>query len=252
MADGTGFEMSGRNDVFWQDTRVADSYSLSRPAIPMVEEQLDAMVRVIRAVACPTASVLDLGAGDGEVAAVVASHFPVDRIVLVDFSSAMSQGTRARFTGWSGEIDVIEADLIDPVWQTRLPEAVAPFDLVVSRYAIHHLPDVRKQALYTEVFDLLRPGGLFFNIEHVKSVADVYSHIFDELIIEGIHAASPGSDLESVAVDYHARWDGESNILALADAQCGWLRDTGFVDVDVVMKVFELAVIVGRRPGPNL
>ena len=46
------------------------------------------------------------------------------------------------------------AQLTDP-----LPEG--PFDLVVSRLAIHHLEDRDKAALFARVAGVLRPGGRF-------------------------------------------------------------------------------------------
>jgi hypothetical protein len=37
--------------------------------------------------------------------------------------------------------------------------------------------------------------------------------------------------------------------LALVDVQCGWLREIGFQDVDCFFKVFELALLGGRKPA---
>jgi SAM-dependent methyltransferase len=165
------------------------------------------------------------------------------------YSPPMLRRAVKRFQGGPHLVDVIEADLTNSAWLDELPDDLATHDLTVSRYAIHHLTDDRKRALYSELFDRLSPGGLFFNIEHVSSESPVYSVIFDDLIIGGMVATSAtGQTLAEATAAYHGRYDAESNILAPADAQCDWLRDTGFVDVDVVMKVFELAVIVARRP----
>ena len=241
----------GRQDVFWREDGTVSNYlDTTRQAIPLAAEQIDAVLRVISAFGRPTRTLLDVGAGDGVAAAAVAQRFAVDRITLVDFSLPMLKRAVNRFEGGPHLVDLIDADLHETAWLDELPNDIPAYDLVVSRYAIHHLPEARKQQLYAEIFERTAPGGLFFNIEHVSSVSPVYSGIFDDLIIEGMVATSePGQDLAQATAAYHARWDAEANILAPADVQCGWLRDTGFVDVDVVMKVFELAVIVARRPG---
>lgn len=240
----------GRKDVIWREDSAVKKYlTTSRQAIPLAAEQLDAMLRVLAAFGCPTRTVLDLGAGDGAAAVAVAERFPVDRITLVDFSEPMLQRAVDRFAESGHRVDVIDADLLDPTWRRRLPGEVAAYDVVVSRYAIHHLPDARKLELYGEIYGLVAPGGMFFNIEHVSSVSPVYQEIFEGLIIEGMIATSDGTlDIEQATAAYRARQDADTNILAPAEEQCRWLRDIGFVDVDVIMKVFELAVIAARRP----
>ena len=250
MSDSTVTATDVRRDVIWQDTATVSNYlDTTRQAIPLAAEQIDAMLRVLAAFNAPTWTVLDVGSGDGTAAATIAQRFPVERITLVDFSRPMLQRAISRFDGGSLLVDLTLADLRDPGWREELPEDVPVYDVVVSRYAIHHLPHERKRKLYGEIHDRLTPGGLFFNIEHVSSVSPVYSGIFDDLIIEGMVATSDsGEDLTQATAAFHARQDAETNILAPAEEQCGWLRDSGFVDVDVVMKVFELAVIVGRRP----
>jgi SAM-dependent methyltransferase len=244
-------DQPGDGGAIWQQHGAVSNYlNTSRQAIPLANEQLDAMLRVIAAFGIPTRTVLDIGAGDGAAAEAVATRFPVERVTLVDFSPPMLARANDRFTGWHGALDIVDADLGDPRWLDNLPGDVPAYDLVVSRYAIHHLPHERKRSLYAEVFNRLAPGGLFVNIEHVSSVSPVFTGIFESLIIEGMVATSDASlDIEAATAAFHARQDAQTNILAPAEDQCDWLRETGFVDVDVVMKVFELAVIVARRPS---
>jgi hypothetical protein len=83
----------------------------------------------------------------------------------------------------------------------------------------------------------------------VSSASPVNTGIFDELIIEGKMATlATGKCLPGATAAFEARQDALTVILAPAWVQWGWLRDTGFVDVDVLMKSFEIAVIVARRP----
>ena len=103
--------------------------------------------------ASPT-RVLDLGCGDGRLTAVVLEARPsVEEVVAVDRSAPMLDLARARFAG-DDRVAVRAGDM---------EESIAPlgrFDLVVSGFAIHHLEDPRKRALFAEVADALNPRGV--------------------------------------------------------------------------------------------
>lgn len=242
-------ETGSRHDVVWQQEDVARSYFSSRRGIPLADVQIDAMRRVIEEHQLEVRTLLDLGAGDGAAAAAVHGWQATERMVLVDFSHPMLDEARLRFAGESAEIDYVEGDLLFSDWVPGV-FARGPFDAVVSRYAIHHLPHRRKRELYGEILELLAPGGLFINIEHVKSAAPVYQQAFDRLLIEGIAATSNDSrSFQETADAYRNRQDKDTNILAPVEDQCAWLRELGYVDVDCVFKLFELAVFVGKRPN---
>ena len=121
-----------------------------------------------------------------------------------------------------------------------------PFDLIVSGYAVHHLPTARKRSLYREVYDLLRPGGLFVNVEHVASASPRGEALFDELYIDAV-AAKTGRPRPQVEAEYHGRPDKADNILAPVEEQIGWLRQAGFQHADCYFKWLELAVFAGVK-----
>ena len=163
----------------------------------------------------------------------------------------MIDEARDQLASRGGNCHFVVADLADPAWLSSAA-ADGPFDLVVSGYAIHHLTDERKRRLYGEVFDLLKPGGLFVNTEHVKSATIWGEHIFDELMIDSLFAyhSERGSEKtrDEIAEEFVHRPDKAANILAPVEDQCEWLRSCGFVDVDCNFKLFELAIFGGRRP----
>jgi tRNA (cmo5U34)-methyltransferase len=170
----------------------------------------------------PTAGrVLDLGTGDGRLLARLREHCVFAEGVAVDFSPTMLAAARERFGG-DPSVTVVEHDLDRP-----LPATLGSFDVVVSSFAIHHVDDARKRALYGEVFDRLQPGGLFANLEHVSSPTDRLHERFYSMIEAG---------------------EDPSNKLAPVDVQLGWLRDAGFDDVDCYWKWRELALLAGVKP----
>ena len=167
------------------------------------------------------ARALDLGCGDGEVMGRVVEAFPSVEGIACDFSEEMLARARARFDDTN--VTVVEHNLDE-----ALPADWGIFDVVVSAFAIHHVADARKRVLYGEVFDHLRPGGVFLNLEHVDSPTPE------------LHA----SFLEAAHIDR----DDPSNKLALVETQLSWLRDLGFEHVDSHWKWREMALLAGVRP----
>jgi tRNA (cmo5U34)-methyltransferase len=242
--------ISGRNDLIWRRASVASGYHASRKGIPFADAHFAIMHRLLAAAGITVRNLLDLGAGDGIATAMVAERQPVERAVLMDFSEPMMDAARERFSlsGSGPAVSFVTGDFRETDWHEQVA-ASGPFDAIVSRFAIHHVPDEDKRALYGAVLEWLVPGGTFVNIEHVSSASELYAMAHDRLMIDGIIAAQESdADAENVAATYRARQDAGANILAPVGEQMTWLTEAGFVDVDCAFKAFELAVFAGRRP----
>jgi len=169
--------------------------------------------------------ILDLGAGDGRLLALLRIDRPEAFGVATDLSPTMLDAARARFAG-DASVQVVEHDLDAPL--SVLGEA-GSFDAVVSCFAIHHCSHARKRALYAEVFALLEPGGVFYNLEHVSSpTPELHAAFF----------AALGMTLAD---------EDRSNQLLDVETQVGWLREIGFAQVDCFWKWRELAVFGGVK-----
>jgi len=168
--------------------------------------------------------ILDLGTGDGRLLALLR----IDRRgmlgVGLDFSELMLEAARKRFAD-DERIELVKHDLAE-----FLP-ALGRFDAVVSSFAIHHLEHERKRSLYREIFDLLEPGGVFANFEHVASATHRLHLAFFEAIGEPLEHEDPSDHLLDV------------------ESQLGWLRVLGFDDVDCYWKWLEMALLVGVKPA---
>ena len=242
-----------RQDEVWKGAALVDTFLDGvRGGIPFAAEQIDVMLRVVAARGAPVRRVADLGCGDGVLTRSLLAAYPAAVATLVDFSEPMLTAARARLADRVPAPRFVAADLARSVWVETVADG-APFDVVVSGYAIHHLPDARKRNLYGEIFALLAPGGMFVNVEHVASRSGWIEAISDAAMIDSLHAfhttRGAGKSREQIADEYVHRPDKAANILALVEAQCDWLRALGFVDVDCFFKVFELAVFGGRRPA---
>lgn len=241
--------MSDRIDSMWQDDSAAASYLDDiRQGIPFADDQIAVMLYIIEKAGLEVGRFLDLGSGDGALAVAVLKRFPEAEAVLVDFSAMMLGRARERL---DGRHEFIEADLGDPGWASAIkpPPAV---DLVVSRLAIHHQPDERKREIYREIFNLLKPGGFFFNLERVSPASPWLAEVFNDYFVDNLRGlvdpGIPAADWQRIESDYRDRVSRESNILSPVEDQCRWLTDCGFIDVGCHFRVFELALFGGRKP----
>jgi SAM-dependent methyltransferase len=236
----------------WQRADVARAFLDERSVVlPHRQEQIEMMLAVLLAGgAPPPTQVLDLGCGSGALLGAVLAAFPAASGVGVDYSPPMLAEAREKLAPFGERAALVAADLRAPGWQAAV---AGPFDAVVSGYAIHHLPDERKRALYGEIFALLAPGGAFFHAEHVSSATPELEALFDEAMARHLHARrrERGEDvtLETVRRHLLTRPDRAANLLLPVETQLAWLRDLGFTQVDCYWKWYELALFGGRRPG---
>jgi tRNA (cmo5U34)-methyltransferase len=205
----------------WTDAAHARDYLERKHTIPHLDEGYAALLEFLTPA---PRRVLDLGTGDGYLMGLIRDVHPAVTGVAADFSAEMLERARARFADIPA-VDVVEHDLDDP-----LPAAWRTFDAVVSSFAIHHVTDDRKHALYGEVLDRLAPGGVFCNLEHVASATPELHERF-----LGAIGSSP-------------ELDDPSNKLADAAAQLSWLRALGFEQVDCHWKWREIALLAAVKP----
>ena len=206
----------------WGSPAHALDYLARADAIPHRAEGERTLLEFLPA---STGRVLDLGSGDGRLLALVRLARPGTHAVALDFSDTMLRRLSERFAD-DARVTVRAHDM-----NAALPESLGTFDAVVSSFAIHHLAHTRKRDLYAEVYSLLRPGGVFLNLEHVASPTDALHLQFQEALGVGPAGEDP------------------SNKLLDVETQLSWLRAIGLVDVDCHWKWRELALLAGSRPG---
>jgi tRNA (cmo5U34)-methyltransferase len=164
---------------------------------------------------------LDLGTGDGRLAALIRGRYPQARGVGIDASRPMLGRAAERFEDDDPGIELVTHDL------TRRVPLTGRFEAVVSGLAIHHLEDERKRSLFGEIHALLAPGGVFANLDLVSS-ASAREH-------------------ERFRREIGREQDDPSDRLSGLCEQLEWLREVGFVEVDCHFKWLEMTLFIARR-----
>ena len=211
VSEAEGVDPSG-----WRDPVQVDEYvtRISRLAPRLAGEAV-----LVETLPPEPRRVLDLGCGDGRLAALVMETRPsVEEVVAIDSSPPMLERARERFAD-DGRVDVRTGDLRDPV------TGLGSFDVAVSGFAIHHLADERKQGLFVEVAASLHPGGVFANLEVVASATPELHRTF----LDAIGKAT----------------DDPEDQLADVEHQLAWMRAAGLDQVDCLWRWRGFALLVG-------
>jgi tRNA (cmo5U34)-methyltransferase len=180
-------------------------------------------------------SVLDVGAGTGLLTARLADALPHASFTLLDASAAMLEHAPERLGANWARCTTVIGDALDV-----LPDG--PFDAVVTALAVHHLDDAGKAELYRRILDRLRPGGVFVNAEQVAGPTPDLDALYVERWL--VHTRACGATDEDHA---QAAVRMSMDLPAPVEAQCAWLRDAGYVDVDCFFKQWRFAVFGGWR-----
>ena len=205
----------------WSDPARVEDY-LARE----IPHRDSAELLLAQALPSPVEHVLDLGTGDGRLLALIRREHPRARGVGLDASEPILTRARARFAQQQ-DVVLAEHDLADPLSQLTAIADLPALDAVVSGLAIHHLEHERKRSLFAEVHALLRPGGVFANLDLTASPTPALHDLFRQAI----------GRVE----------DDPADRLADACDQLAWLREAGFATADCRFKWLELTLLIAQR-----
>jgi len=179
--------------------------------------------------------VLDLGAGTGALAAAILECEGVGAVELLDVDEAMLARARSRLRTFGDRARFSVRSFSD---------SLPPCDAVAASLALHHVPTLEaKAALFTGIFQALRPGGVFVNADAtMPSDPERRRATYDAW---AAHMARSGiSDRE--ARGHFEAWSGEDTYFPLED-ELAALEAAGF-EARCVWRDPPSTLVVARRP----
>jgi tRNA (cmo5U34)-methyltransferase len=180
--------------------------------------------------------VLDLGAGTGLFSRQVLEKCPQGRFVLYDVAGKMLDVARERFRDYPDRFRYVVDDY-------RNLGDKGNFDLVISSLSIHHLADEEKKELCGRVYEALRNGGIFINIDLIKGPTPVLEEFYCNNWYEKMRWAGASEDEIRAGLERRLAFDRE----ALLEDQLRWLQEAGFKDVDCVYRNFKMGLFYGVK-----
>jgi len=236
----------------WRSAKLTEDYLEGvRGGIPLAETQIEVIIRIIKSWVPDLHTFLDMGCGDGILGRQLLQEWPDAEGVFMDFSQPMISSAEEKCEPYKNRSTIVLQDYSEDNWIESIKDKT-PVDVVISGYSIHHHEDEKKYSIYKDVFNILKPGGLFLNLEHVASPNPKIEKLFDESFVDGLyayHVRSGGTETrQDISEKFYNREDKVLNKLTVVEKQVDWLRDIGYINTDCFFKLFELALFGGQKP----
>ena len=181
-------------------------------------------------------NVLDLGAGTGLMAGMVASNYPSAKIVLMDVSDKMLLEARKRVEHCQNEFDFVVSNY------SQADSFIKNYDLIISSLSIHHLTDKDKQELFKTIYAHLEVGGIFINADQVLGETSEIEQSYRAKWLK--QAMAEGTTEEELNAALERMKEDKMSTLS---SQIKWLENSGFLNVNCWYKNYSFAVYSGSK-----
>lgn len=241
---------------------MAEAYDRMAPVlVPHYDWLQQEALRIPGLSARSAATVVDLGAGSGQLLEKVLKAYPQATCFWIDYSPDFLAVAEQRLAPYRDRVTFLQARMEED-WESRVGQQA---DVVFSMSAVHHLEDQEKVNLYGRCLRTLRSGGWLVNIDEVGTLfPDAYMNSLRFWVahVEASQAVVPSENREHCRkwVSHFDRWRARNisnagqpkvkgdDIHAPFEAQLRWLREVGFVNVDLFVKYHLWGIIGGQRP----
>lgn len=125
----------------------------------------------------PGDHVLDVACGTGNLTLTAQSYVgPAGKVYGIDAAPEMIEAAQKKAARYAPAV-IFEIGLVE-----KLAFSDAAFDVVISRLAIHHLPDDLKLRAFAEILRVLKPGGHLLIADFTPPKNPVLNHITSAVI----------------------------------------------------------------------
>lgn len=237
QAEHTGQALTASVGAFFDQFSSEYDQSIQR-LIPQYQEIFETLITYSFLDRNASLNVLELGCGSGNLSLFIAHLFPNARLTLVDLSSEMLAKAKDKLVSHLDRVVFKQANFLE----VDLPESA--YDWVVSSFALHHLPDPEKRAVYSLIYRWLKPGGILRIADGAAILpAEQGNAYLLPAWLEMAKAAGASDEECHVWMEHTRQYD---HFASLAE-HFRWLEDAGFSNMDCYWKKLHLAVFGAQK-----
>src|SRR5215469_13899505 len=156
---------------------------LAEMFVPGRIEQMNALLDLIPARIDEQFTIVELAAGEGNLAQAILERFHACHYVALDGSEVMRQYMSEKLRQFQDRLEIRPFEWTKQEWRDNLPR---PLRCVVSSLSVHHLFDEEKQQLFRELAEHLEHGGALLVADIIEpanqQIADLFAKQYDEIV----------------------------------------------------------------------
>jgi tRNA (cmo5U34)-methyltransferase len=238
----------------WSESDSAVYREIGDIAVPRRDEMIRTLVAGVPFAADERLRIVELGSGEGQLAAALLEAFPQSTMTALDGSESMRALTSTRLAPFGDRARVRAFEIASLDWWDVMFGA----DVVVSSLCLHHLNDAKKRYLYKAVADRLSPRGAFLIADLIAPMGAAAQKVAaDEWDASAQRRADALDRPELFERFREARWN-HFRFPAAMDQPSAlfhhlvWLRHAGFAAVDCLWMYAGHAVFGGfKQPAAS-
>ncbi len=218
---------------YYADLRVDYTVKI-RQLVPKYDEMVACIVRLL-ALRTPR-TVLDIGAGIGNLTALVLDAVAGARVTALEVSGAMFDTAAQNLQPYGDRVRLVRQDVLDF-------EPPGTFDAIFSNLVLHNVDLDRKRRLLRTLQEWLEPGGVFVWGDLIRHKDEVVERDFVEYRKEFALAAGCPPELVRVNFAKESRADHPLTVECTLEAT----EAAGFANADLVWAHDTFAVVVALK-----
>jgi tRNA (cmo5U34)-methyltransferase len=238
------------NESGWSESNSRQFIGVGQFLVPDREQQIE-LIRDLIPPNPDAVHILDLCCGEGLLAEAILERSSLWIVHGLDGSPEMLDNAAQGLARFGERFQPQAFDLAATEWR----KMALPIHAVVSSLAIHHLDGPQKQALFSDIYSLLLPGGIFLIADVVRpatqDAVSAAARIWDESVRQ--RSMNLSGDLQGWEQFKRDQW----NLFQFPNAmdkpsglfeQLKWLEQAGFDPVDVFWLKAGHAIFGGQKP----
>ena len=222
-------------------------------AVPRRGEMTRTLVAAVPFTSADSIRIVELGSGEGRLAALLLETFPRGTLTALDGSESMRQLTTARLAPFGDRARVRTFDLASLDWWDQMAGA----DLVVASLCLHHLNDAKKQYVYKAVAERISPRGAFLIADLIEPMDASARRLFAEEWDASARAQAEGLGRPELLTQFgdaqwnHFRFPDPEELPSALFHHFVWLRHAGFAAVECFWMYAGHAVFGGVKAAAS-